>query len=401
MSVTRPTTLWSAWLYTRFDLGNLSLGKLAVILGMPLFVIGMIGLPVFFIDPGDSDEPDTFIVVADPNLHEKLAEWFEEDESLRVVTTRSEAEEVTSIVARLSDSFTTDGLVEFEGSWASEKRADRLDRRLDKWLVHHWMTEAGGQELLPLIVERSDGTLWHEEADEEPEPEPETEEAGFLDAKTAQLVIGFLVIGVFGMMGGLGMGTAVSKSGGEGFNSILAVGTSKRAIYFSELLTLAFISTAQAMSWMAVIAVVVAVGVDTADLQLPDLSTLIVNTPFLALLGVFAVVQSCGLGCFMHRMSEELPRQARERIGQVMSLVLITALYTLDLEIFDASVISVLSAVPFVGPLALWAHFLDGGAAVPLLFALQIGFTVASLQLGSWVFMLGEPPVSYLRRQSR
>jgi hypothetical protein len=170
-------------------------------------------------------------------------------------------------------------------------------------------------------------------------------------------------------------------------------------IYSSEMLTGAIMAGGQGFAWMVVYAAL-AIFVGSTSFGIDQsLSEVAFLTPIVIVLASLAVVQGCGIGCVLHRLSEELPRGVRERGGQLLSFVLIAGIVLLDDSLLNPTLLFGLSMVPAFGTCAIWFHHIEGGDWVPVLVAAQGLYTLASVELGTRVFMLGEPPISYLKRR--
>jgi hypothetical protein len=167
------------------------------------------------------------------------------------------------------------------------------------------------------------------------------------------------------------------------------------------MLTGTIMTAIQALVWVVYGAAFLATGA-SIGLDLPDWSTLVAEAPLLGLLTVMALLQACGMACLMHRLTDEVPREVRERgtnlVGMLILMVLVGAAPALK-DYFTAETAAYIATLPIVGTAALWSNHVEAGGTVPLLIGLQIVYSILAVQLGTWLFMLEEAPLSYLRRR--
>jgi len=394
----QPGLLRAVWTYTSFDLVNQPAHRYLMMLALPLFMFGSI-LLITGISDRSAPKKNVAVAIVAPTeaLHVELADWFREDLHVRVVRELPADRSELGLIADLPEAWALHGEVEITRSeGVSQGREDKLRRRLLQWLAVHWTTEAGGP--LPVLrIEDSAGRP----LPEQPLPKPDGIQQVTDDLEPQMVLhgLGWMVLGL-GVLIGFGVGSAISKSSSAGFNRVLTVGTPKRAVYLSEVVTGTLLASAKALAWLAGLAIIVGLsGLMSSDVGLPDLRTLASSTPFLLCLAAFVMVQSCGVGCFMDRLAEELPRETRSRVGQVLVLIPMLGLFALDLENLDATIATFLSPMPVVGPVALWSHSVEGGTYVLLGLGIQGVYTWLALELGSWAFLLDEPPLTVLKRR--
>lgn len=218
--------------------------------------------------------------------------------------------------------------------------------------------------------------------------------------------LGLWAIGFFGLGLGATLGAALTKSLRERFNFVLAVGTPAHDIYRSELLTMSITQGAQSMAWWALYAVAGVVAGRWLGVELPTQDTVLQGLPLLVLLAPAALIQMTGLSMLVARAIEDAPSEVQRNIGYAMMLP-VFALTSVSRGV-ALHKLAVASAVPVLGPVALWSYRISAttsGIPAPLpwqaLLLVQLVWTALALRLGAWVFVLDETPLSWAKRRWR
>jgi len=405
MTQSAPSTWRAVLMYTAFDLRNLPLARVFLILGLPVFIIGSVSLTVGTMAWSTEGllEEHIVIVAPDEETRDSLNDWFSAPKDGLEVRLPSDPEAVlgddgVDVIAVVSSDYATTATIEISAdAFAQPGSEANFRRRIHRWLVEEWATAVAGPR--PKVsLERPSGEAVTLEKGDSPQEGLASGLADIAGGEAPQHMVGLFVIGMFSLMFGLLVGNKIAKSGREGFNNVLAVGTPKRAIYLSEMLTGSVLALAQALSWWLLYAIFLTVAGGAAGIEVPTLASLAPGAPLIALMAACALVQACAFGLLMSQMGQALPRQVRDRSARLAGLALLALFIGLDIE-FSATLLGRLSLLPVIGPLALWSFHVEGGTWVPLLAALQLVYALLALQLGAWIFLLDESPITYLRRR--
>ncbi len=401
MSQPQTPSRWrAALLYTAFDLKQTNWGTYLFGLLFPLVVL----LPVLFgasflRAPTELLLEPIVVVSPDAALRAEFPAFADLAGPIEMLAdlpsdTEQRLEDGSIIVVLESDFDQTAGVEVRHGGGSLE--AERLVRKLHWYLEERWITERGGGGH-ELVIERS-GELAPVGARSQPSPiDMSAVATRFAPSRHG---MGMFLIAVLGVFLGMQLGVGLSMSGREGFNSLLALFTSKTAIYASELLTGVLLKTGTVLVWWALSVVAMLVGGEWLGLELMPDAKLVVDSVLVVGLTVMALLQGSALGCLWERLWEEQPRQTREA-AMLIGTIVVLAMASVGYQNTSATLAAVLSVLPGLGPLAVWSHHALGGGAVLALVVLHGLYTIAALRVGAWLFMLDEGPLSYLRRRRR
>lgn len=230
-------------------------------------------------------------------------------------------------------------------------------------------------------------------------PRPEAAPSPLERAKSALIeavgdmlsVVMLLPLFLIAMIGG-GLGAALAQPGSRAAGRLYALSGHARTAYVAKMITLAVAATGGSI----VLTMVVGGGLLWAVPSLP-----VPLAPIVALVpaAMLVIVQVGGGTTVLARAVQALPPAARG-IAPVASVVLIYGIALPMAERFDDVVtVGPLSLVPGAmlpgaGPFVLVAS----PTAPTLAWAVQLGWTVLAVRLGTWAYVTDDPPQEELRR---
>lgn len=406
---TSMSGLWAIATYTWFDLKSVPPQQWLSMFLAPLLLVAVAGLGAGTVSASFSglDEVDV-VLIAPVERHEALEDWFA-DSSLHVRLVQEHTHELNAeledgrvdLLATLRPDFLETGGVDVEVGPRAPVTADPARTRdsLHRWLVRHWATEAGGPPPeLQLDVPVEDEP---DEAggDDSPEQVLVDELGGFLE-QDGQHLLGWAAIGLLGVMMGVAVGVKLSQSGRQGFNQVLGLGTSRRVVYVSEMLTGATLMVVQALGWWLLYGLAVALLGMSSGAGLQGQADLVAGAPLIAVLAAVAIIQGCAVGCLFDRAAQDVPAHMRERLVGFAALPLMVVIPFVS-DLGTSEMLGWASALPLIGPPALWSHYVEDGSWVAPLIGLQLVYGLLSIQLGSRIFLLDETPLEWVRRRLR
>lgn len=389
--------------YTWFDLRSLPPRTLLGLVAGPLlvFVPAMGFFAVFSLTGGDRQ--DVLLLYPEPAEHPSLIATVSELDDDLVVTAAVDDPDAEARVASGELEFLVRIPVDLHGAQPLEVLEDRgvggvsaddLRDTVLQWIGEREVTARAGPTP-ELQVRRPDGTPVVDGETGTPLDWLSDSEAGTMIRRA----LGWFVVGLIGSLTGLNVGVKIVESAHAGFNHVLGLGTPRRAIYASEMLTGSVMALIQAGSWWVFYALGFAGIAWTleAEVVLPPIDRLAVDGVLMAVLGVCALVQASALGCFGALMIRNVDTSLRQAISRVAFFAAFLLAMAFGSRASDTAWL-VASGLPVVGPVALWTHFADAGQGVWLV-PLQGVYTVVALDLGSRLFLMDESPVDRFRRR--
>jgi hypothetical protein len=392
MSARQLPSAWEATrLYTLFDLRTL--------LDSPGAWIGMLLLPpliaVFYgavfqmfraeVNAAELGPKDVWVVVwSDPSVHAALeAELREPWRAVEVHATdpvdlqaRLEEGAVHVLVRGPADDLAS--LTVLPGPGIDQEQTSELRREV-------------GLAVLDALVATRAGPAPRVAAVEEEVDEP-------FSTDNVLSYFGWFCIGCFGILLGSAASANLLQASRTGFNHVLAVGTRPRSIYMSEMLTGVLSMSGQAFGWVALYLFAAVASRPWTDLEPPPWDTALAASVILGPLTAAALVCSLSLSLLLRRMTEELPYQVREGMVQVLWFPVMVSVLVVG---GDTTVLPGPSyaAAPVIGLPLTWDLFLDDHPLTLLLLGLHVGYALACLELGAWLYVIDETPQSWLRRR--
>ena len=404
MSQPKLPPIWRAVLrYSLFDLANLPRRQLLTMMVLPLFMLIPIGIGFSAAGSIEGLARQQVVVVApDPLDRAEITLWLSHNGSLIDVRATIPADVDTQLsegtldlLVLLGPDFEDTAEFQFrKGVHSTGRVPQRIRHQLRDWLSHQWVEdEIGASQAVHL--QREDGSAHPADP---PQAGPITAFTSGFTAATVRMYIGLFSIGLLGMMGGIRIGSALVKSGREGFNAVLSLGTPRRAIYLSEMLTGTGLYILQGIGWWVVYAVGARLAGTVVGLEVLSTQEVLWDLPMLMALAPMALLQSCLCGCLLHLSTQNLAADTRERLaGLAVTPILLLVIFFGRL--ISADMVSMAAALPVIGPVALWAHHVDHGAHLIPLVALHLVYSAISVELGARLFLLDESPLTWWQRR--
>ncbi|MCB9666301.1 MAG: hypothetical protein H6732_19480 [Alphaproteobacteria bacterium] len=407
-----PRGLRAVAIYLRYDLASVvrNPGLWFTLFGVPLMLVlvfVLIAGPMVLVADTVVEAPRVWVEGAAPSWEHGLRHAFHERD-LEVVgfgpagSELLEAGEADVVVVLPADVLEGGSPEVRLGPDAMSFREPSVRWAVTTWRVDTWTEERVGAHQ-PAEVVLADGSAVPPPDGQAARAPPGHGIAGVdpVEVGTATLLrggVGLFVVGLFGVMLGLSLGMALDTSIRSGFNHVLAVGTSTRVIFVTEMLDGVVVQTLQAVIWWSLYGGLAWGLAGLGGAAPPAPLVFLVDLPLLVVLASAAIVTSTSASLVALRAMTSLPITVRERLPGLASLVVMLALLV-GAEVVSPTALGWLGLLPVVGPVALWLAWQAGETWVLAVLVAQAAWVWVAVEVGAWVFGLDESPWEALRRR--
>ncbi len=197
------------------------------------------------------------------------------------------------------------------------------------------------------------------------------------------------------LMFGSSLGTALLESMRSGFNSLLALGTSRRVILLNELMIGMLVQILQAsVGWLVLLVATTSLGLFTST-TLPGVGETLSVLPMLTLLSLLTLLPVVGLSLTIVALLEDASTEVRERLTGLVATLMLLVVFATGVSDGLQGWMLVFAAVPGAGTLALWPLWLAGAPVAWPLLAWHGLVAVAALRVAAFMLFLNESPLTW------